>query len=173
MGENITDINSWLSFKLGAETFASNVSKVLSILEMHTITEVPQSPDYMMGVINLRGAVLPVIDTHLKFGMEPLILTPSTCILVLDVIVEGKQVKVGAVVDSVEEVIELEEESIQESPTIGTKYRTEFILGMIEKGDNFIMLLDMDKVFSVDDITELDQNSTMVESEELVEDESI
>ena len=168
MEVNTINLNSWLSFKLGVETFASNVSKVLNILEMQKITEVPKTPDYMMGVINLRGMVLPVIDTRMKFGMEPITITASTCILVLDVIVENKSLKVGALVDSVEEVLEIEEKDIQESPTIGTKYRTEFIEGMIHKGDSFIMLLDMDMVFSTDDITEISetvQNTEKIEEE--------
>lgn len=158
MEENTANLNSWLSFKLGVETFASNVSKVLSILEMQEITEVPKTPDYMIGIINLRGTVLPVIDARLKFGMEPIQITANTCILVLNIIVENKSVKLGALVDSVEEVLEIEEKDIRESPTIGTKYRTEFIKGLIESGENFIMLLNMDMVFSVDDITELSEN---------------
>lgn len=160
-----TNINSWLSFKLGVETFASNVSKVLNILEMQDITEVPKTPNYMMGVINLRGTVLPVIDSRIKFGMDPIQITSNTCILVLNVEVEEKLIMVGALVDAVEEVLEIDDKDIQESPTIGTKYRTEFIEGMIEKGDGFIMLLDMDKIFSTDDITELTEKSVIEEEE--------
>ncbi len=163
MKDNVTNINSYLSFKLDGETFASNVSKVLNILEMMKITKVPKSPEYMVGVINLRGTVLPVIDTRLKFGMEPISITSSTCILVLNVIVENKTVMVGAMVDSVEEVLEIAEKDIQESPIIGTNYRTEFIQGMIESGENFIILLNMDKVFSVVEITELSQNMEVLE----------
>ncbi|MBI9066897.1 MAG: chemotaxis protein CheW [Salinivirgaceae bacterium] len=166
MEDSINKIKSYLSFKLGVETFASNVSKVLNILEMQEITKVPKAPNYVLGVINLRGKVLPVIDTHLKFGMEPIQITPSTCILVMDVIVENKSVMVGALVDAVEEVLEIDDKNIQESPTIGSKYRTEFILGMIESGENFIMLLDMDMVFSLVDIEELSKNMLVPEKTE-------
>ena len=99
-------LNSYLSFKLGDEIFASNVSKVLNILEMMKITKVPKAPTYMKGVINLRGTVLPVVDTRLKFGMLPIELTTNTCILVLDVKVDEESVHIGAIVDSVQEVLE-------------------------------------------------------------------
>ena len=148
-------LNSYLSFKLGDETFASNVSKVLNILEMMKITKVPKAPPYMKGVINLRGTVLPVVDTRLKFGMTLTEMTTNTCILVLDVEVNRESVKVGALVDSVQEVLELNEDDIQPPPNIGSKYKSQFIYGMAKKGEDFIMLLDMDKVFSVDDIVQL------------------
>ncbi|MCD4833594.1 MAG: chemotaxis protein CheW [Bacteroidales bacterium] len=149
--ENLT-LNSYLSFKLGEETFASNVSKVLNILEMMKITKVPKSPSYMKGVINLRGAVLPLVDTRLKFGMTQTEITTNTCILVLDVKVNGESINISAMVDSVQEVIELEESDIQPPPNIGSKYKSEFIYGMIKVDEKFIMLLDMDKVFSTDEV---------------------
>jgi purine-binding chemotaxis protein CheW len=161
------EVNSYLSFKLGNEVFASNVSKVLNILEMTKITKIPKSPTYMKGVINLRGIVLPVIDARLKFGMTPIEETTSTCILVLDVQVDGEEIKVGAMVDSVEEVLELNEEDIQPPPSIGSKYKSEFIFGMAKSNEEFLMLLDMDKVFSVDEILALkdaDNSQTVIKS---------
>ena len=160
-------INSFLSFKLGEETFASNVGKVLNILEMMKITKVPKAPNYMKGVVNLRGIVLPVIDARLKFGMTPIELTTNTCILVLDVKVDEEEVKVGAIVDSVEEVLELNEEDIQPPPNIGSKYKSDFIYGMAKSGEEFIMLLDMDKIFSTDEIIDLKVN--LSESKDIVE----
>jgi purine-binding chemotaxis protein CheW len=159
--------NSYLSFKLGQETFASNVSKVLNILELTKITKVPKAPEYMMGVINLRGTVLPVINARLKFGMTAVEETTNTCILVLDVVVDGETVKVGAMVDSVEEVLELNEEDIQPPPTIGSKYKSEFIYGMAKSNEEFIMLLDMDKVFSADEI--IDLKKKLSKSKDVVE----
>ncbi len=161
---------SYLSFKLGKETFASSVSKVVNILEMPQITEVPQTPDYMVGVMNVRGEVLPVIDSRTKFGMEPTTITSNTCVLVLEIEVETSKIKIGAIVDSVEEVLEIEEDDIKSSPTIGTKYNTEFILGMVQKNESFIMILDMERVFSSDDIVELTNSTKEVENtEELAE----
>ncbi len=95
MAEEKLVLNSYLSFKLGEEIFAANVSKVLNILEMTKITQVPKSPPYMKGVINLRGTVLPVVDTRLKFGMSATEFTPNTCILVMEVEVDGEALQVG------------------------------------------------------------------------------
>lgn len=146
---------SYLSFKLGKETFASNVSKVLNILEMPQITEVPKTPEYMVGVMNLRGTVLPVVDTRTKFGMTPTEITSNTCVLVLEVESKDSMLQIGAMVDSVDEVLEIEAHEIKESPTIGTKYNTDFILGMVQQDESFIMILDMDKVFTTDEIISL------------------
>ncbi len=150
--ETITKINSYLSFNLGDEEFAVNVSKVLNILEMLKITEVPKSPEYMKGVINLRGTVLPVIDTRIKFGMTPTEYTNNTCIVVMEIEMDNDIVKVGALVDSVQAVMELEDSEIQPPPSIGSKYKSEFIYGMVKVDEKFIMLLDMEKVFSADDV---------------------
>jgi purine-binding chemotaxis protein CheW len=128
---------------------------------MLPITHIPKAPEYMKGVINLRGLVLPVIDTRIKFGMSPAEMSPSTGILVLDVNVDGIAVKLGAIVDSVDEVIELGEADIQEPPSLGTKYRSEFIEGMAKKEDSFIMILNMDNVFSADELLEVGHFNTL------------
>lgn len=154
-GEEKAVINSYLTFKLGDEIFASNVSKVLNILEMTKITKVPKAPAYMKGVINLRGSVLPLIDTRIKFGMSETIFTTNTCILVLDIILNDESVKVGALVDSVQEVLEIREDQIQPVPTLGTKFKTEFIEGMAKMDDNFIMLLNVEQIFSTDEVINL------------------
>jgi purine-binding chemotaxis protein CheW len=106
--ENLLKTNSFLSFKLGDEEFAAHVGKVLNILEMTRITEVPKAPEYMKGVINLRGTVLPVIDTRIKFGMSPTVYTTNTCIIVLDIEMDGESIHVGALVDSVQAVLEFD-----------------------------------------------------------------
>lgn len=150
--ETITKINSYLSFNLGDEVFAVNVSKVLNILEMLKITEVPKSPEYMKGVINLRGTVLPVVDTRIKFGMTPTEYTNNTCIVVMEIEMDNDTVQVGALVDSVQAVMELEDSEIQPPPSIGSKYKSEFIYGMVKVDEKFIMLLDMEKVFSAEEV---------------------
>jgi len=157
--EQLTKIDSYLSFKLGDEEFAAHVGKVLNILEMTKITEVPKSPDYMKGVINLRGTVLPVVDTRIKFGMTPTEYTPNTCIVVMEVEMEGDIVQVGALVDSVQAVLEIDEAQIQPPPSIGSKYKSEFIYGMAKIDERFIMLLDMDKVFSADEIVNVKEKT--------------
>lgn len=150
--ETIDKVNSFLSFNLGEEEFAAHVGKVLNILEMTKITEVPKSPEYMKGVINLRGTVLPVVDTRIKFGMTPTEYTANTCIVVMEVNIEGEEIQVGALVDSVEAVLEISDNQIQPPPGLGSKYKSEFIYGMAKVDEKFIMLLDMDKVFSSDEV---------------------
>jgi purine-binding chemotaxis protein CheW len=153
--ENLSKINSYLSFKLGDEEFAAHVGKVLNILEMTKITEVPKAPVYMKGVINLRGTVLPVIDTRIKFGMTPTVYTTNTCIIVLDIDVDGESIYVGALVDAVQAVLEIDKNHILPPPSIGSKYKSEFIEGVANIDDKFIMILNMDAVFSTDEITNL------------------
>ncbi len=151
-------INSYLTFMLGEEFFAANVSKVLNILEMTKVTKVPKAPHYMKGVINLRGAVLPLIDTRIKFEMDETVFTANTCILVLDINVNGDSVHVGALVDSVQEVLEIDDANIMPPPNIGTKYKSEFIEGVAKVGEEFIMILDMDLIFSTDELSLLKDN---------------
>lgn len=166
-------ISSYLTFKLGEEEFAAHVGKVLNILEMTKITEVPRSPSYMKGVINLRGAVLPVIDTRIKFGMSPTTYTGNTCIVVMDIELDSESVHVGALVDSVQAVIEIDDNQILPPPSIGHKYRSEFIDGVANINESFIMILNMDEVFSTDELISMQETSTeaahLVEGSEVVE----
>jgi purine-binding chemotaxis protein CheW len=143
---------SFLSFKLFNEHFAINVMKIMEILEVPKITKVPHAPDYLIGVVNLRGGVLPVIDTRIKFGMPPIKFTVDTCIVVLNILIDEESTIVGAMVDSVSEVFEIEDAQIQPSPSIGVKYQADFIQGMIKEKDHFMMLLNIDKVFSSEEI---------------------
>ena len=148
-------IKSYLTFKLGNESFAANVAKVLNILEMMKVTKVPKAPVFMKGVINLRGTVLPLIDTRIKFDMGETQITQNTCILVLDIVQENEKLQVGALVDAVLEVLEIEDEDILPPPSIGSKYKTEFIKGIAKSNEEFIMILDMDMIFSSDEIVKL------------------
>jgi purine-binding chemotaxis protein CheW len=163
--EELANIKSYLTFKLGEEEFAAHVSKVLSIMEMTKITKVPKTPDYLEGVINLRGQVLPVVDTRIKFGMSPTEVTSNTCIVVMEVEVNDETVQVGTLVDSVQEVVEIEEDQIQPPPSIGNNYKSEFIYGMAKIEDKFIMLLDMDKVFSAEEIADVQTSTQRGEQE--------
>jgi purine-binding chemotaxis protein CheW len=145
--------NSYLTFMLGNEHFAVDVIKVEEILEVPKITNVPRSPDYLRGVINLRGNVLPVIDTRVKFNMSETKLELDTCIVVLELEIEGELITLGALVDAVTEVIELQLNDIKPSPSIGSSYHPEFIEGVTRVHDNFIMLLNIGKVFSIEDVS--------------------
>jgi purine-binding chemotaxis protein CheW len=144
---------SYLTFRLGDEIFAASVLSVIEILELSKITKVPRSPHFMRGVINLRGNVLPVIDTRLKFGLAVTEDTVNTCIMVLSVNIEGQRHTIGALVDAVQEVMEIDASSIQSTPAIGSKYRTEFLSGMVKLNDQFIMLINLDLVFNTDELS--------------------
>ena len=155
MKESVIKSNSYLSFRLGNEEFASHVNKVLNILEMTKITKVPKAPYYMKGVINLRGMVLPVVDTRLKFGMPETEYTDKTCIIVMELMFEGEMVFTGALVDEVKAVLEIEESEIQPPPNIGSQYRSEFITGIVNVNNDFVMILDMEQLFSSEELIDL------------------
>lgn len=138
----------YLTFTLADEVFAVDVARVREILELPSITKVPQVPDFMRGVINLRGCVVPVIDLRLKFGMQETAQTVNTCIIVVEVTMDGETTVLGALADSVQEVIEMEPSQIEAAPHIGTHLNTEFIKGMGKHYERFVMILDIDNVFS-------------------------
>ena len=148
----ITETRQYLTFKLADETFAVDVSKVREILEFASITKIPQTPGYMCGVINLRGSVVPVIDMRLKFNMDKTETTVNTCIVVVEVLLDGELAVIGALADSVQEVFELEADQIEPAPHIGVRLRKEFIMGVGKNGGQFIMILDIDKTFSDDEL---------------------
>lgn len=148
----ITEMRQYLTFKLAEETFAVDVGKVREILEVTTITRMPQVPDYMCGVINLRGSVVPVIDLKRKLAMPATDRTVNTCIILVEVSHDAETLVLGALADSVQEVVELEPEQIEPAPKIGVSLDTDFIQGMGKHNDQFMMILDMDRVF-MDDAT--------------------
>lgn len=150
---------SYVSFRLDDELFALPVMRVIEILEVPKITKIPKAPAFLKGVINLRGSVLPVIDCRIKFGMTPVELTIDTNILVVTVNFNEDEVKVGAIVDSVLEVFEMDESQIQPSPTIGPKYQSNFIKGMIKEKEQFMMLIDIDRVFSAEEVESLKEQN--------------
>ncbi|MBT1708882.1 chemotaxis protein CheW [Fulvivirgaceae bacterium PWU5] len=154
---------SYLTFRLDDELFATSVADVSEILELSKITKVPRAPHFMRGVINLRGTVLPVVDTRLKFGLEKTPDTVNTCILVLNLTIDGQQIMLGAVVDSVQEVLEIDAASVQPAPSIGSRYKSGFISGMVKHHDQFIMLLHIGLVFSTEELSIL-QNTSDQES---------
>ncbi|MBN1118778.1 MAG: chemotaxis protein CheW [Bacteroidales bacterium] len=154
---------SYLSFKLGDEVFAVHVNEVLNILEMTKITAIPKAPKYLKGVINLRGMVLPVVDARIKFNMDELGYTTNTCIIVMDLEWNEELLHVGFIVDQVLEVLELDSSHIEPAPTLGTSYKAEFITGMARVNDDFVMLLNMEKIFSLNELSVLKAENTGAE----------
>jgi len=148
----ITETTQYLTFKLAEEVFALDVAKVREILEYTAVTKVPQTPDFMRGVINLRGSVVPVIDLRLKFGLTATEESINTCIIVTEVDLDDEAILLGALADSVQEVIEMEPDQIEAAPHVGTKLNTDFIKGMGKKDNNFLMILDIDKVFTTNEL---------------------
>jgi purine-binding chemotaxis protein CheW len=146
------EATQYLTFKLDEGIFALDISKVREVLDFTTIAKVPTAPAFMRGVINLRGRVVPVMDLKLKFGMTEIEKTVNTCIIIVEVTVDNETMVLGALADSVQEVLDLEPEHIEPAPKIGTRLNTEFIKGMGRRDDKFIIILDIDKVFSVDEL---------------------
>ena len=143
----------FLSFILDNELFAVDIAKVREVLDFTKVTKVPRTPSSMMGVINLRGSVVPVIDMRKKFGMTETEKTVNTCIVIMEVNMDDEHVVLGALVDSVQEVFELEADQIEPPPKIGTWLKTEFIQGMGKQSDEeFIIILDIDKIFSAEEM---------------------
>ncbi len=149
----VMEMTQYLTFRLGDEVFALDISKVREVLDFTTVTKVPRTPEFMRGVINLRGSVVPVVDLRLKFGMTITEKTVNTCIIIVEVTVDNETTILGALADSVQEVIELGSGSIEPAPKIGTRLRTEFIRGMGKQNEKFIIILDIDKVFSTEELS--------------------
>jgi purine-binding chemotaxis protein CheW len=167
----ITEATQHLTFKLDDEVFALDISKVREVLEFTTVTKVPQTPQFMRGVINLRGSVVPVVDLRLKFGMSVTEKTVNTCIIIVEVSLDGETAVLGALADSVQEVFEFEPSQIEPAPKIGTRLKTDFIKGMGKRDDEFIIILDIDKVFSLDELS-IVQEAGSVQTGEPVQEET-
>lgn len=145
--------DQYLAFKLDNDLFAVDVGKAREILDFVEVTRVPQTPDYMLGVINLRGSVVPVINLRCKFGMAEVEQTVDTCIIVLEVEVNDAPVVIGIVADAVQEVLDLNAGQIEPPPRLGTRLNTEFIQGMGNLDGQFVIILNIDRIFSVEELT--------------------
>ncbi|MFC1523558.1 chemotaxis protein CheW [Thermodesulfobacteriota bacterium] len=148
----ITESALYLTFRLEDELFAINVSQVREVLDLDTITKVPRTLDFMRGVINVRGSVVPVMDLRMKFGISKTVNTHTTRIIVMELLIDNELTVLGAIADSVHEVIELEPEQIEPPPKIGNRWRTDVIKGVGKRNDQFIIILDIDKVFSAEEL---------------------
>ena len=136
----------YLTFSLAGEEYGIGILKVSEIIGMMPVTPVPQTPDFVKGVINLRGKVIPVIDLRLRFGLDATSYTERTCIIVVEIHGESGSVPMGIVVDAVSEVLNIRGTDIENTPTFGVKLNTDFILGMAKTGGSVKILLDIDKV---------------------------
>ena len=149
----------YLTFFLEDEEYGIGILKVKEIIGMMPITSVPRTPEFVKGVINLRGKVIPVMDLRLKFSMEAIPYTDRTCIIVVEIESQDSTVLIGIVVDAVSEVLNIIEDEIEETPTFGSKLDTDYILGMAKMEGAVKILLDIDKVLSAKEIEAIDKTS--------------
>ncbi len=162
---NIAKAAQYLTFKLGDEVFALDVAQVREVLDLTTITKVPRTPDFMRGVINVRGSVVPVVDLRLKFGLSETEGTLDTRIIVMELFLDDETTVIGVIADSVHEVLEIEVSQIEKPPRIGSRWRTEFIRGIGKRDDQFIIILDIEKVFSTDELAIVEVTATDMSSQ--------
>ena len=147
----------YLTFTLAGEEYAIGILKIKEIIGMMPITSVPRTPDFVKGVINLRGKVIPVIDLRLRFGMGARDYTDRTCIIVVEIVGKAGLVQIGIVVDSVSEVLTVKKEDIEETPAFGTKVETDYILGMAKMEGSVKILLDIDQVLDSREMAALEK----------------
>jgi len=142
----------YLTFSLGEEMFAIGILAIREIIEYGQLTEVPMTPPFIRGVINLRGAVVPVIDLSVRFGRQAAGITKRTCIVIIETESAEQKHQMGIVVDAVSEVLEIPASDIEPPPEFGTHIRTDFISGMGKINGKFVVLLDVNKVLSLDEV---------------------
>lgn len=145
----------YLTFMLGGETFAIGILRIKEIIEYGQLTEVPRMPDFIRGVINLRGAVVPVIDLSARFGKQPTSVSRRTCIVIIEVEHEGEQQVVGVMVDAVNEVLDILPDQVEPAPTFGANIRSDFIQGMGKVENKFVIILNVNHVLSLAEMSSL------------------
>jgi purine-binding chemotaxis protein CheW len=145
-------LHQYLTFKLGEEMFAIDVSQVREVLDVTTITKVPRAPAFMRGVINVRGSVVPVVDLRLKFELPATEQTLDTRIVVMEIALNGELTIIGTLADAVHNVMDIEPASIEPAPKVGAKWNTEFIKGIGKHNDQFIIILNVDRIFLAEEL---------------------
>lgn len=153
--ETEKQVQQYLTFIIGGEEYAVNLLKVKEIIEYDTVSEIPKTPDWVRGVINLRGNVVPVIDLAVKFRLPASVAGKLTCIVITEIECEGEPTVMGVMADSVRQVIDLKQEDIEVPPTFGTRVKVDYLLGMARSGKKFCLLLDTEKVLSTDELLDL------------------
>jgi purine-binding chemotaxis protein CheW len=149
------NVQQYLTFMIGGEEYAISLLKVKEIIEYDTVTGVPRTPEWIRGVINLRGSVVPVVDLAVKLRQAPSVAGKLTCIVITEVECEGEATVMGIMADSVRQVIDLNPQEIEPPPTFGTRVKVDYLLGMARSGKKFCLILDTEKVLSTDELLEL------------------
>lgn len=148
----IEEIHQYLTFNLGDEDFALEIGKVREVLDYISITKIPRMPDFIRGVINLRGNVVPVIDLKQKLGLGTVGQSVDTCIVIVEVLIDEEIIQMGALADSVKEVTEIDPENISPPPRLGIRIKNDFIKGMGKQDEKFLIILDIDKVLTDEEL---------------------
>ena len=149
------DVQQYLTFLIGGEEYAVSLLKVKEIIEYDVVTKVPKTPEWVRGVINLRGSVVPVVDLAVKFRQAPSVIGKLTCIVIAEVECEGEATVMGVMADAVSQVIDLKPEEIEPPPAFGTRVKVDYLLGMARAGKKFCLILDTEKVLSTDELLDL------------------
>ena len=147
----------YLTFALKEEEYGIGILKIREIIGIMPITSVPRTPEFVKGVINLRGKVIPIIDLRLRFGMEPMEYTDRTCIIVVEIYAQDSTIQIGTIVDTVSEVLNIKKEDIEDTPAFGTSLDIEYILGMAKVSGGVKILLDIDKVLSAEEVAAIEK----------------
>jgi purine-binding chemotaxis protein CheW len=142
----------YLTFGVAGDEYAISILRVKEIIQFETVTRVPTTPTWIRGVINLRGSVVPVVDLAVKFGLPDTVVTPLTCIVIVEVALSGEQTVMGVMADSVSQVVELGAGDVEAPPTFGTRVRVDYLAGMGKVGKGFVLILDIDRVLSADEL---------------------
>ena len=151
----LQELQQYLTFMLGGETFAIGILSIKEIIEYGQLTEVPRMPPFIRGVINLRGAVVPVIDLGARFGKQPTAISRRTCVVIIEVEHEGEQQVIGVMVDAVNEVLDIPADQVEPAPTFGANIRADFIQGMGKVEGRFVIILNVNHVLSLDEMSTL------------------
>ncbi len=149
--------NQYLTFKLDGDFYALSIASVKEVLEYMQITRVPRTQEYMRGVINVRGNAVPVVDLKLKFGMDKTEQTLDTCIVIVEVDLDGEFTTIGAMVDGVEEVLEIDPSKIEPPPKLGTKIHSKFMKGIGKLEEQFVIILNADQLFTIEELDVLSE----------------
>jgi purine-binding chemotaxis protein CheW len=149
------NVQQYLTFMIGGEEYAVSLLKVKEIIEYDTVTQVPKTPEWIRGVINLRGSVVPVVDLAVKLRQAPSVAGKLTCIVITEVECGGEATVMGIMADSVRQVIDLKPQEVEPPPTFGTRVKVDYLLGMARSGKKFCLILDTGKVLSTDELLEL------------------
>jgi purine-binding chemotaxis protein CheW len=153
--QELEEQQQYLTFMLTGETYAIGILRIKEIIQYGSLTEVPRMPDFIRGVINLRGAVVPVIDLSARFGKQPTLIGRRNCIIIIEVAMGAETQNVGVMVDAVNAVLEIPGSEVEPAPTFGTNIRTDFITGMGKINGKFVIILDIQHVLSMDDMAAL------------------